>query len=71
MHFIVEVTLNSVCIADQPDDQCVDTQAECSGTLKCLCKDGYYKNNTDVCAPSKLSFFTETIIYKVNICYGN
>ena len=70
---IVEVTLNSVCIAGQPDDQCVDIQAECDdpGTLKCLCKDGYYKNSAGVCAPSKLSFFTETIIYKVNICYGN
>jgi hypothetical protein len=49
-------------------------QAECvtdSGTLKCLCKDGYYVNSVGGCTASKLSFFTKTIIYKVNICYSN
>jgi hypothetical protein len=58
----------------QSSDQCSDVQAECvtdSGILKCLCKDGYYVNSSSVCTASKLSFFTETIIYKVNICCSN
>lgn len=57
--------LNNVCITGQTSDQCLDVQAECdeSGTLKCLCKDGHYENSTGVCTDSKLSFFTETIIY--------
>jgi hypothetical protein len=63
--------LNSVCTGGQPSDQCSDTQAECSVSLKCLCKAGYFEHSSGGCTQSKLSFFTETIIYKVNICYSN
>ena len=57
--------LNSSCSSGQPSDQCLDAQAVCddSGSLRCLCKDGYYENSTGVCTASKLSFFTESIIY--------
>lgn len=65
--------LNDYCSNGQPSDQCLDVQAECddTGTLRCLCKDGYYENSGSVCTQSKLSFFTETIIYMINICYSN
>ena len=76
LHFIVEVILNNVCIAGQSSDQCSDVQVECVtdsvfGSLKCSCKTGYYENSGSVCAQSKLSFFTETNLNKLNICFGN
>ena len=69
-HFIVEIILNETCTAGQPSDQCSDVQAECddSGTLQCLCKDGYYANSTGVCTQSKLSFLTNAIILKGTMC---
>jgi len=64
--------LNNNCIFGEAIGQCADTQAECanSGSPKCLCKTGYYENNSGACAQSKLSLLTEALIYKVEIHFN-
>lgn len=51
--FIQDVALNSTCIAGQPSDQCSDPKAECTSSLTCYCKNGYFENSGNVCTKSK------------------
>lgn len=44
--YFTEIILGSPC---KGTNQCKDSKATCMGT--CKCKDGFYKDNSNVCSP--------------------